>query len=133
MAAGMVPPLGLALASTLFKNRFSLDEREAAGATAVLGLAFITEGAIPYAAKDPLRVIPALMLGSATAGAISMVFGCTLQVPHGGVFVLWIPNAVANLGPYLIAIVMGTLITTTALFFLKRPLEVRESLQAASA
>ena len=126
MAAGMVPPLGLALASTLFKNRFSLDEREAAGATAVLGLAFITEGAIPYAAKDPLRVIPALMLGSATAGAISMVFGCTLQVPHGGVFVLWIPNAVANLGPYLIAIVVGTLITTTALFFLKRPLEVRE-------
>ncbi len=133
MAAGMVPPLGLALASALFKNRFSLDEREAAGATAVLGLAFITEGAIPYAAKDPLRVIPALMLGSAAAGAISMVFGCTLQVPHGGVFVLWIPNAVANLGPYLIAIVMGTLITTTALFFLKRPLEVRESLQAASA
>jgi len=129
MAAGMVPPLGLALASTLFKNRFSLDEREASGATAVLGLAFITEGAIPYAAKDPLRVISALMLGSAAAGAISMVFSCTLQVPHGGVFVLWIPNAVANLGPYLITIVVGTLITTTALFFLKRPLEDRQSAQ----
>ena len=133
MAAGMVPPLGLALASVLFKNRFSLDEREASGATAVLGLAFITEGAIPYAAKDPLRVIPALMLGSAVTGAISMVAGCTLRVPHGGVFVLPIPNAVTNLGPYLIAIVVGTLITTAALFFLKRPLETRESLQPASA
>ena len=124
MAAGMVPPLGLALATVLFRNRFSLDEREAGGATAVLGLSFITEGAIPYAAKDPLRVIPALMAGSAVAGAMSMVFGCELRVPHGGVFVLPIPNAVTQLGPYLIAIVAGTLVTTTALFFLKRPLEI---------
>ncbi len=133
MAAGMVPPLGLALASALFKNRFSLDEREASGATAVLGLAFITEGAIPYAAKDPLRVIPALMLGSAVTGAISMVAGCTLRVPHGGVFVLPIPNAVTHLGPYLIAIVVGTLITTAALFFFKRPLEPRENRLLTSA
>ncbi len=125
MAAGMVPPLGLALAAVLFKNRFSLDEREAAGATAVLGISFITEGAIPYAAKDPLRVIPALVAGSAVAGAISMVFGCDLRVPHGGVFVLPIPNAVTHLGPYLGAIVVGTLITTTALFFLKRPLAAK--------
>lgn len=125
MAAGMVPPLGLALATVLFKNRFTLDEREAGGATAVLGISFITEGAIPYAAKDPLRVIPALMVGSAVAGAISMVFGCDLRVPHGGVFVLPIPNAVTHLGAYLAAIVVGTLITTTALFFLKRPIEAK--------
>ena len=133
MAAGMVPPLGLALATFLFKNRFSLDEREAGGATAVLGIAFITEGAIPYAAKDPLRVIPALMIGAAVTGALSMVFGCELRVPHGGVFVLPIPNAVTNLGPYLIAIVVGTLITTAALFFLKRPLETPATLKPASA
>jgi len=133
MAAGMVPPLGLALATMLFKNRFSLDEREAGGATAVLGLAFITEGAIPYAAKDPLRVIPALMIGAAVTGALSMVFGCELRVPHGGVFVLPIPNAVTNLGPYLAAIVVGTLVTTTALFFLKRPLETKATMKPASA
>ncbi|MCP5159302.1 MAG: PTS fructose-like transporter subunit IIB [Gammaproteobacteria bacterium] len=125
MAAGMVPPLGLALATFLFKNRFSLDEREAGGATAVLGLAFITEGAIPYAAKDPLRVIPALMIGAAMTGALSMVFGCELRVPHGGVFVLPIPNAVTHLGPYLAAIAVGTLATTAALFFLKRPVETQ--------
>ena len=133
MAAGMVPPLGLALATVLFKNRFSLDEREAGGATAVLGISFITEGAIPYAAKDPLRVIPALMIGAAVTGALSMVFGCELRVPHGGVFVLPIPNAVTNLGPYLIAIIVGTLITTGALFFLKRPLETPAKLKPARA
>jgi len=129
----MVPPLGLALASVLFKNRFSLDEREAAGATAVLGISFITEGAIPYAAKDPLRVIPALMLGSAVAGAISMVAGCELRVPHGGAFVLAIPNVLTNLGPYLIAIVVGTLVTTSALFFFKRPLGAKVTAQASNA
>lgn len=125
MAAGMVPPLGLALAAVLFRNRFTLDEREAAGATAVLGISFITEGAIPYAAKDPLRVIPALMIGAALTGALSMLFGCELKVPHGGVFVLPIPNAVVNLIPYLIAIVVGTVATTAALFFLKKPLETK--------
>ncbi len=122
MAAGMTPPLALALATVLFKNRFSTDEREAGKATAVLGIAFITEGAIPYAAKDPLRVIPALVLGSAVAGALSMVFGCELRVPHGGVFVLPIPNAVTNLGAYLMAIVAGTLVSAVALGALKRPL-----------
>ena len=133
MAAGMTPPLGLALAALLFKNRFSLDEREAAGATAALGISFITEGAIPYAAKDPLRVIPALMIGSAITGAISMWFGCQLKVPHGGVFVLPIPNAVVNLGPYMIAILVGTLVTTAALFFLKRPIETKAAMKPASA
>ena len=133
MAAGMTPPLGLALAALLFKNRFSLDEREAAGATAALGISFITEGAIPYAAKDPLRVIPALMIGSAITGAISMWFGCQLKVPHGGVFVLPIPNAVVNLDPYMIAILVGTLVTTAALFFLKRPIETKAAMKPASA
>lgn len=122
MAAGMTPPLALALATVLFKNRFSEDEREAGKATAVLGIAFITEGAIPFAAKDPLRVIPALMLGSAVAGALSMVFGCELRVPHGGAFVLPIPNAVTNLGVYLLAIAAGTVTSAIALGTLKRPL-----------
>ncbi len=123
MAAGMTPPLGIALATMLFKNRFSEDEREAGKATAVLGISFITEGAIPFAAKDPLRVIPALMAGSATAGALSMVLGCTLRVPHGGVFVLPIPNAVGNLGGYILALVAGTAVTAVALYALKKPVE----------
>lgn len=122
MAAGMTPPLALALATVLFKSRFTVDEREAGKATAVLGIAFITEGAIPFAAKDPLRVIPALMLGSAVAGALSMVLGCELRVPHGGVFVLPIPNAVTGLGAYLMAIAAGTVVSTLALAGLKRPL-----------
>ena len=122
MAAGMTPPLALALATVVFKNRFTVDEREAGKATAVLGISFITEGAIPFAAKDPLRVIPALMIGSAVAGALSMVMGSELRVPHGGVFVLPIPNAVTNLGAYLLAIVAGTVVSTLALGALKRPL-----------
>lgn len=123
MAAGMTPPLALALATVLFKNRFSVDEREAGKATALLGISFITEGAIPFAAKDPLRVIPALMLGSAVAGALSMVLGCELRVPHGGVFVLPIPNAVTNLGAYLMAIAAGTVVSALALAGLKRPID----------
>ncbi|OQW87922.1 MAG: PTS fructose transporter subunit EIIBC [Rhodoferax ferrireducens] len=122
MAAGMTPPLALALATVLFKNRFTVDEREAGKATAVLGISFITEGAIPFAAKDPLRVIPALMIGSAVAGALSMVMGSELRVPHGGVFVLPIPNAVTHLGAYLLAIVTGTVVSALALAALKKPL-----------
>jgi len=127
MAAGMTPPLGLALAVLLFKSRFDLEEREAGGPAAVLGLAFITEGAIPFAAKDPLRVIPALVAGSAVAGALSMVLGAQLLVPHGGIFAVLIPGAVTNLLAYLGAILAGTLVTTGALFFLKRPLPSTES------
>jgi len=122
MAAGMTPPLALALATVVFKNRFTVDEREAGKATAVLGISFITEGAIPFAAKDPLRVIPALMIGSAVAGALSMVMGAELRVPHGGVFVLPIPNAVTHLGAYLLAIVAGTVVSALALAALKKPL-----------
>jgi fructose PTS system EIIBC or EIIC component len=133
MAAGMTPPLGLALASTLFKNRFTEEEREAGKAAAVLGISFITEGAIPFAAKDPLRVIPAIIAGSAVAGALSMFFGCTLRVPHGGVFVLPIPNAVTNLPMYLVAIVTGTLVTTALLYVLKRPLVETASVAPAEA
>jgi PTS system fructose-specific IIC component len=133
MAAGMTPPLGLALAAYLFKNRFTADEREAAGAAVVLGASFITEGAIPFAARDPLRVIPSLMVGSAVAGALSMAFHCGLHVPHGGVWVLPIPNAVDNLGAYLIAIVAGTLVTTSMLFLLKKPLAAKAQAFAREA
>ncbi len=121
MAAGMTPPLGLAIASMLFKNRFTADEQEAGKAAAVLGISFITEGAIPFAARDPLRVIPSIMVGSAVTGALSMVFGAALRVPHGGIFVLPIPNAVTNLVPYIIAIVVGTLVTVAMLYVLKKP------------
>lgn len=121
MAAGMTPPLGIALAAYLFKNRFTEDERESASATAVLGISFITEGAIPYAARDPFAVIPSIMVGSAVAGALSMAFGAQLHVPHGGIFVLPIPNAVDNLLMYIVALLVGTGVTTGMLFFLKKP------------
>ena len=122
MAAGMTPPLGLALACFLFKNKFDLEEREAAGPALVLGISFITEGAIPFAAKDPIRVIPALIAGSAVAGAISMVSNVQLLVPHGGIFASLIPGAVTNLLAYVIAILAGTVVTAGVLFFLKRPI-----------
>jgi len=131
MAAGMTPPLGLALASWLFASRFDHEERRAGGPAAVLGLSFITEGAIPFAAKDPIRVIPALTLGAATAGALSMVSGVRLLVPHGGIFAALIPGAVSNLLAYLGAIAAGTLVTSAALFILKRPLPPAESAAGA--
>ncbi len=133
MAAGMTPPLALGLATYLFKNRFTNDEREAGKSVWVLGLAFITEGAIPYAAEDPFRVIPSCILGSAVAGGLSMLFGCQLRVPHGGIFVLPIPNVVTNLPMYLLAIVIGTLVTTGALFVLKRPIAVEEEVTVPAA
>jgi len=122
MAAGMTPPLGIALATKLFADRFTGDEREAGKAAAVLGISFISEGAIPFAARDPLRVIPSLMVGSAVTGAISMAMGVELKVPHGGVFVLPIPNAVTNLGAYLVALAVGTVLTAVMLRVLKKPL-----------
>ncbi|WP_072280819.1 fructose-specific PTS transporter subunit EIIC [Rappaport israeli] len=121
MAAGMTPPLAIALATLLVHNRFSEEERQAGKATGILGLSFITEGAIPFAAKDPLRVIPALMIGSALAGALSMWFECGLRAPHGGIFVLFIPNAVINLGGYALAIALGTGASTLALALFKKP------------
>ena len=105
MAAGMTPPLGIALANFLFPSRFNEEERE---------------GAIPYAARDPFRVIPCDMLGSAIAGAISMGAGVELMVPHGGIFVLPIPHAVAHLGAYVIALAIGTVVTAVALGIVKK-------------
>lgn len=122
MAGGMTPPLAVALACRLFKNRFTPDEQEAGNAAAVLGLSFVTEGAIPFAARDPLRVIPALVAGSGIAGAISMFAGVELKVPHGGVFVLMIPGAATHLPGYVVAIVAGTVISAILLGLLKKPL-----------
>jgi fructose PTS system EIIBC or EIIC component len=133
MAAGMTPPLGLALATVLFKNRFTHDEREAGKAAWFLGISFITEGAIPFAAGDPIRVIPSLMVGSAVAGAISMVSRAALRVPHGGIFVLPIPNAVSNLFMYIVAILAGTLVTTGMLYVLKKPLTETVSQQVVTS
>ncbi|UFN51202.1 fructose-specific PTS transporter subunit EIIC [Roseomonas sp. OT10] len=120
MAAGMTPPLGIALATFLARNRFTQEERDAGKAAAFLGLSFISEGAIPFAAKDPVRVIPALIAGSAVAGALSMMLGCTLRAPHGGIFVVGIPGAVGNPLGYLVAIVAGTVVTALAMVALKR-------------
>jgi len=120
MAAGMTPPLGLALATKLFPRRFSEAERESGTATGALGLSFITEGAIPYAARDPFRVIPCTVAGSAVAGAISMAAGVELKVPHGGICVLPSPDAVTHLGFYIIALLAGTAITTVMLGVLKK-------------
>ncbi len=123
MAAGMTPPLGIALACWLFKSRFTAEEREASKASAVLGLAFITEGAIPFVARDPLRVIPACVLGSAVAGGLSMAWNIGLQAPHGGVFVLAIPNAVNHVVLYAAAILAGTVVTALALGLFKKKLQ----------
>jgi PTS system fructose-specific IIC component len=120
MAAGMTPPLGLALATLLAKRWFTPDEHEAGKVASVLGISFITEGAIPFAAKDPLRVLPACIIGSAVAGGLSMLFGCTLRAPHGGIFVLAIPNAVGQGGLYIVAIAVGTLVTAVLTSQLKR-------------
>ncbi|PHK96638.1 PTS fructose transporter subunit EIIBC [Pseudoroseomonas rhizosphaerae] len=120
MAAGMTPPLGVALATLIARGRFSQEERDAGKAAAVLGAAFISEGAIPFAAKDPVRVIPALIAGSAVAGALSMLLGCTLRAPHGGIFVVGIPGAVGNPLGYLLAILAGTIVTALAVALLKR-------------
>ncbi len=121
MAAGMVPALGMGLASVMARRKFQTSEREAGKASFVLGLCFITEGAIPFAAKDPLRVIPSCMIGGAITGSLSMVFGAKLMAPHGGLFVLFIPGAITPVLSYLLAIVIGTLVTATLYAFLKRP------------
>ena len=88
MIGGMVPPIAIALATLFFKNKFTAEQRKAGPTNFIMELSFITEGAIPFAASDPLRVIPACVVGSAVAGALSMAFGCTLMAPHGGIFVV---------------------------------------------
>ena len=117
MIGGMTPPCAIALATLLFKNKFTKSEREAGPTNFVMGLAFITEGAIPYAAADPLHVLPSCIAGSAVAGALSMAFGCTLMAPHGGIFVF---PVVGNVLMYLVALVVGTVISAVLLGVLKK-------------
>ncbi|QFI54567.1 PTS fructose transporter subunit IIBC [Aeromonas simiae] len=120
MAAGMVPALGMGIATFLASKKFIKAEQEAGKASFVLGLCFISEGAIPFAAKDPMRVIPACMIGGALTGALSMLFGCELMAPHGGLFVLFIPNAISNVMMYIVAIAAGSLLTGVSYAMLKR-------------
>jgi PTS system fructose-specific IIC component len=132
MAAGMTPPLGLALATTIRRRLFSEAERENGQAAWLLGASFITEGAIPFAAADPLRVIPSGMLGSAVTGGLVMVFGNTLRAPHGGV---WVTPLIGNAVLYLLAIAIGTAITAAAVVALKAagPGPVKTELDTAEA
>lgn len=118
MAGGMIPPLAIALCTTFFKNRFTEKERQSGMVNYLLGLSFISEGAIPFAASDPLRVIPACIIGSATAGGLSMLFGCTLRAPHGGIFVL---PTMGNPLAYALAITIGAFVGCFVLAVLKKP------------
>lgn len=117
MIGGMVPPCAIALATIIFKNKFSKQERQSGPTNLIMGLAFITEGAIPYAAADPFRVIPACVVGSGVAGALSMAFNCTLMAPHGGIFVV---PVMGNKFMYLLALVIGTAVSTVLLGILKK-------------
>lgn len=119
MIGGMVPPLAIALATTFFKNRFSESERKSGIVNYIMGLSFITEGAIPFAAADPLHVIPACVVGSGLAGALSMAFGCGLRAPHGGIFVL---PTIINPLMYIVALVVGSVVGSILLAILKKPL-----------
>ncbi|SJN23195.1 PTS system, fructose-specific IIBC component (EIIBC-Fru) (Fructose-permease IIBC component) (Phosphotransferase enzyme II, BC component) [Marinilactibacillus psychrotolerans 42ea] len=125
MMAGMTPPLGIALAALVFKNKFTEEERTSGKSCWILGASYITEGAIPFAVADPIRVIPSLMAGSAVAGAISMSAGVQSMAPHGGIWVMLIPNVITNLPMYILAMVAGTLVTCFTLGFLKKPAEER--------
>lgn len=121
MAGGMVPPLAIAIASTiLFRNKFDEEERKAGVTNYIMGASFITEGAIPFAAADPIRVIPSMIAGSALAGALSMVFGCTLPAPHGGIFVI---PLVTNWPMYIVAILAGSLLSAVLMGVLKKKVD----------
>lgn len=117
MIGGMVPPIAIALATLFFKNRFTAEERKAGPTNFIMGLSFITEGAIPFAASDPLRVIPACVVGSAVAGALSMAFGCTLMAPHGGIFVFLV---VEHGVMYLLSLLAGAAVSCLLLGLLKK-------------
>lgn len=123
MAGGMVPPLAIALASTFFKNKFTQDERDAGLTNYIMGLTFITEGAIPFAAADPFRVIPACAIGGAVAGALSMVFNIGLPAPHGGIFVAFIVDG--NPLMYLLSIAIGAIVGAIIIGFTKKPVAER--------
>ena len=124
MAAGMVPPLALAIATTIFKNKFNHEDRDAGKACYVMGLSFITEGAIPFAAADPFRVIPANMIGAAITGALTMAFGIGLRAPHGGIFV--VPLVQGGAFKYALAILVGSVVSALLIGFLKTPVEVEQ-------
>lgn len=117
MIGGMVPPIAIALATLFFKNKFTAEQRKAGPTNFIMGLSFISEGAIPFAASDPLRVIPTCVVGSAVAGALSMAFGCTLMAPHGGIFVV---PTIGNPVMYLIALLIGSVISCVLLGLLKK-------------
>lgn len=121
MAGGMVPPLALALSMLIFKNKYTEKDRQTIPTNIVMGLSFITEGAIPFAAADPIRVIPSLMAGSAVAGFLSMLFNCSLRAPHGG---LWVIGVIENPLGYLAAIVIGSIVGALALGVLKKKIEL---------
>ena len=120
MIGGMVPPLAIAICTTFFKNRFTQRERESGIVNYIMGLSFITEGAIPFAASDPLKVIPSCVIGSGLAGALSSFFGCTLNAPHGGIFVL---PVIGQPLWYFISLVIGSVVGAIILGFLKQPLK----------
>ena len=120
IAGGMVPPLAIALCSTFFQKKFTAKERQSGLVNYIMGLSFISEGAIPFAASDPLRVIPACVIGSAAAGGLSMFFGCTLRAPHGGIFVL---PTIGNSFGYLAAVLIGSVIGCIILALLKKNVE----------
>lgn len=117
MIGGMIPPIAIAIATTLFKNKWTNEELKSGPVNYLMGLCFITEGAIPYAASDPLRVIPSCMAGSAVAGAITALFGCTCPAPHGGIFVFAV---VDNPLGYLLALVVGSVVGAIMLGLLKK-------------
>ncbi|WP_299999310.1 PTS fructose transporter subunit IIBC [uncultured Cedecea sp.] len=121
MAAGMVPPLALGLATFIARKKFAKAEQEGGKAAIVLGMCFITEGAIPFAARDPMRVLPCCIVGGAITGALSMAVGAKLMAPHGGLFVLLIPGAITPVVGYLLSIIAGTVVAGVAYAFLKRP------------
>ncbi|NEG61830.1 PTS fructose transporter subunit IIBC [Pantoea agglomerans] len=123
MAAGMVPPLAMGLATLVARRKFNKGQQEGGKAALVLGLCFISEGAIPFAARDPMRVLPCCIVGGATTGAISMAVGAKLMAPHGGLFVLLIPGAITPVVGYLMAIIIGTAIAGLSYAVLKRPEE----------
>lgn len=124
MAGGMVPPLALALAVFAFRDKFSEKERQSGVANLIMGACFITEGAIPFAAADPLRVLPACIIGSAVAGGLSMFFGCGLRAPHGGIFVL---PVISHPFGFLAAVILGALVGMLLLGVLRKRIEPRES------
>ena len=121
MIGGMVPPIAVALSNTFFKNRWTDEERKNAPVNYIMGLSFISEGAIPYAAGHPLQVIPSCIVGSAVAGALSALFGCKLMAPHGGIFVFATMQGTWYF--YLLALAIGAVVSMLMLALLKRPIK----------